>query len=43
MSKIQSDWVKEITKPVFQKNDLHKFENYRNVSLLCAAHKMYYK
>lgn len=35
------DWKKSILVPLYKRGDKEKVENYRGISLLCSAYKMY--
>ena len=39
--KVPSDWIKQITIPIFKKGGRLKCDNFRGISLLCSAYKVF--
>ena len=39
--KVPSDWTKQITVPIFKKGSRLKCDNFRGISLLCSANKVF--
>ena len=39
--KVPSDWTKQITVPIFKKGSRLKCDNFRGISLLCSAYKVF--
>jgi len=40
---IPRDWRKSIIVPLYKRGEREKVENYRGISLLCSAYKIYAK
>lgn len=38
---LPTDWKKSIIVPLYKRGDQEKVENYRGISLLCSAYKLY--
>ena len=39
--KVPSDWTKQITVPIFKKSSRLECDNFRGISLLCSAYKVF--